>query len=185
MMKWLFAGSCLLILGGCTADETAEDTVDATVETVSTESNDTEETNKELDVWNMPRLLDSVYEDENLSIALEREAIDDQNRLTVMIKNTSSEALDLSPDVMILNNDGEEMTRVETVDEDKAEDIAVIDPGEEIEKTFDISAFGLDHPEIKKEHGLLYTVGISVDNTVIPLDFYMGDAVDLVSAMDE
>lgn len=165
-MNKLLVLSSVLLLGACT-----DTTVDAPTDSDEVTDAETELTTSSVDVWDSPRRLRSVYDEGDVFVALHYEAAGKEPTLTVLIKNDTSEALDLSDDMLVLNRSGEYLGTAfydDTVVEPKAS--AAID--------LDLSAVAFD----KLDDGLFYTLKLPVNDSEIPLDFYIGDAMDLIVA---
>lgn len=165
-MNKLLVLSSVLLLGACT-----DTTVDAPTDSDEVTDAETELTTSSVDVWDSPRRLRSVYDEGDVFVALYYEAAGKEPTLTVLIKNDTSEALDLSDDMLVLNRKEEYLGKA-------FYDDTVVEPKASAAIELDLSAVAFD----KLDDGLFYTLKLPVNGSEIPLDFYIGDAMDLIVA---
>lgn len=167
-MKRLFIASCvLLVLGACQSDATS----DTEVEDIETDDTAVAEKSEEVTVWNNPRRLYSLHTEGDVSVGLQREAVGKDESLILMIKNNSADTLNLSSDVTVLNRQDEHVGTIRVDD-------MTIEPGVDSEHRIDLSEIDFD----RRLDGLFYTLKVPIEDANSYLDFYLGDALDLIAA---
>lgn len=172
-MKRLFIASCVLLLSGCQPDVTSDEAVDYIDTADSAATDDTNDGN----VWESPRRLKSIHMDDAMATALRTEVIGEHMSMTLIVRNDGLDVLNVSPDATVYSREGDEIGVV-AYDKEGVR----LSADEETSLNMDLSALGLDEPDKQQEYGLFYTLNVQVDDTTIPLDFYIGDAVDLIAA---
>ena len=180
-MKRLMMISSILFLGACSTESDTVDTID--VPSVSDEGvpsvSDEDVTSvsdegagpTETAIGDTPRRLHSVDTDGDVSYALHQEAAGKEPSLMLQIKNNTLTPIDVSSDAVVLNRNGEYVGEA-------VYDPVEIAPGLETTLDMDVSSLAFD----KQDDGLFYTLEIPIDDSVIHLDFYIGDALDLIAA---
>ena len=172
-MKRLLIISSILLLGACSTESDTDDTIDVPIasdEDVSSVSDEGAGT-KETTIWDTPRRLRSVDTDGDVSYALHQEAAGKEPSLMLQIKNDTLTPIDVSSDAAVLNRNGEYVGEA-------FYDPVEIASGSETTLDMDVSSLAFD----KQDDGLFYTLELPIDDSVIHLDFYIGDAVDLIAA---
>lgn len=170
-MKRLLMISSILLLGACSAESDTNDTIDVPIAEDVTSVSDEDVRTKETTIWDSPRRLHSVDTDGDVSYALHQEAAGKEPSLMLQIKNNTLTPIDVSSDAVVLNRNGEYVGEA-------FYDPVEIASGLETTLDMDVSSLAFD----KQDDGLFYTLELPIDDSVIHLDFYIGDAVDLIAA---
>lgn len=165
-MKRLLMISSILLLGACSMERSY---IDDTIDVPIARGEDVRTT--ETTIWDTPRRLRSVDTDGDVSYALHQEAAGKEPSLMLQIKNNTLAPIDVSSDAAVLNRNGE------TVGEALYDHVEIAS-GSETTLDMDVSSLAFD----KQDDGLFYTLELPIDDSVIHLDFYIGDAVDLIAA---
>ena len=166
-MKRLLIISSILLLGACSTE--TESYIDDTIDVPIARGEDVRTT--ETTIWDTPRRLRSVDTDGDVSYALHQEAAGKEPSLMLQIKNNTLTPIDVSSDAVVLNRNGE------TIGEAFYDHVEIAS-GSETTLDMDVSSLAFD----KQDDGLFYTLELPIDDSVIHLDFYIGDAVDLIAA---
>ena len=164
-MKRLLMISSILLLGACSTESDTDDTIDVPI------ARDEDVRTTETTIWDTPRRLRSVDTDGDVSYALHQEAAGKEPSLMLQIKNNTLTPIDVSSDAVVLNRNGEYVGEA-------FYDHVEIASGLETTLDMDVSSLAFD----KQDDGLFYTLELPIDDSVIHLDFYIGDAVDLIAA---
>lgn len=121
------------------------------------------------DIWDTPRRLRSVYSGDR-RIALQYEAAGKEPALTVIAENTWVEDMRLDVDAFVVSRSGEYLGQA-------FYESGVVGVNETVMIDLDLSSIAFD----TYTHGLFYTLILSTDGVDIPLDFYMGEPLDLIA----
>lgn len=166
-MKRLLIISSILLLGACSTE--TESYIDDTIDVPIARGEDVRTT--ETTIWDTPRRLRSVDTNGDVSYALHQEAAGKEPSLMLQIKNDTLAPIDVSSDAAVLNRNGE------TIGEAFYDHVEIAS-GSETTLDMDVSSLAFD----KQDDGLFYTLELPIDDSAIHLDFYIGDAVDLIAA---
>ena len=170
-MKRLLMISSILLLGACSTERDTVDTIEVSNTEDVTSVSDEGAGTTESAIGDTPRRLHSVDTDGDVSYALHQEAAGKEPALLLQIKNNALTPIDVSSDAVVLNRNGETIGEV-------FYDHVEIASGLETTLDMDVSSLVFD----KQDDGLFYTLELPIDESVIHLDFYIGDAVDLIAA---